>query len=93
MKRLVESHAGCFVEAMTAMLHRLGAKPNSPGWYALRLRTVVGDLDISVFDDWVATRFADPEAAKALLNPRGELGSCRLNPFSGKWNFHFGPGD
>jgi len=82
-----------FVDAMTAMLHRMGARPNPSGWYALCLRTLAGDLEISVLDGWVAARFAEPELAKALLMLRGELGSCRLNPYSGKWNFHFGPED
>lgn len=82
-----------FVEAMTAMLHRMGAGPNHSGWYALRLRTLAGDLEISVLDGWVATRFADPDLARALLNPSGQFGGCRLNPYSGKWNFHFGAED
>jgi len=43
-----------------------------------------------VYEGWLAARFADLDLANALLNPRGKLGGGRLNPFSGKWNFHFG---
>lgn len=82
-----------FVEAMTAMLHRVGATPNPTGWYALRLHTLAGRLEISVLDGWVAARFIEPDRAKALLSTDGDLGSSRLNPFSGKWNFHFGRWD
>jgi hypothetical protein len=82
-----------FVEVMTAMLHRMGARPNPASWYALRLHTLAGELELSVYDGWLATRFIDPDRANALLNPRGQLGGCRLNPYSGKWNFHFGPED
>lgn len=82
-----------FCEAMTEMLHRLGARPNSSGWYALLLDTIAGELEINVYDGWLATRFADVDRANALLNPRGHLGDGRLNPFSGKYNFHFGPED
>lgn len=78
-----------FVEATTAMLHRLGARPNPSGWYALRLDTLAGELEFTVHDGWLAARFTDLDRAKALLNPRG----YRLNQFSGKWNFHFGPED
>lgn len=82
-----------FVTAMTAMLHRLGARPNPLGWYAVRMHTMAGELELSVHDGWLAARFVDLDRAKALLNPRGQLGDGRLNPFSGKWNFHFGPED
>lgn len=82
-----------FVEAMNAMLQRMGARPNRSGWYVLRLDTIVGELQLNVYDGWLATRFTDLDRANALLNPHGQPGGCRLNPFTGKYNFHFGPGD
>lgn len=39
--------------------------------------TDVGRLDITVYDDWVATRFALPDQARAVVE---------CNPYSGKWN-------
>lgn len=81
-----------FVEAMTVMLRRMGALPHDGGMYALRMDTRLGELQLSVYDGWLATHFTDPERAEAEINPCGLLGT-RLNPHSGKWNFHFGPED
>lgn len=52
------------------------------------IETVVGQLVIRIFDDWVACRFLDVEKAKTKFT----ISSCaggRLNHFSGKWNWHW----
>lgn len=41
--------------------------------------TIVGRLRITLYDDWIAGRFDDPDAAYAMVD---------CNPFSGKWNWH-----
>lgn len=46
------------------------------------LVTKAGILNVTVYDTWIAARFDDVDAAKAL-------GLVGLNPYSGKYNFHF----
>jgi hypothetical protein len=70
-----------FQKTVTAMLMQLGAKEG--GSYGLELQTVAGVLECTPYDNWLATRFLDVNAAKNL----GPPGS--LNPFSGKWNWHY----
>lgn len=50
-----------------------------------QLDTNIGILSIRIRDGWIACRFEDVEKAKGA-----NLGD-RLNPFSGKWNWHEGP--
>jgi hypothetical protein len=49
------------------------------------LDTPAGLLRLSVYDDWVATRFDDVALGKAFTATCGR--TC--NPFTGKWNFHY----
>lgn len=56
--------------------------PNHPDEY--QLNTNIGILSIGIKDGWIACRFEDVEKAKGA-----NLGD-RLNPFSGKWNWHEG---
>ncbi|WOB06512.1 hypothetical protein [Piscinibacter gummiphilus] len=70
------------------MLGRLGAKESKLTWYELQLDTRIGPLLLNPLDGWLAARFDDIQRAAALLNPGGNWTS-RLNPHSGKWNFHF----
>ena len=44
--------------------------------------TVAGNLYVTIYDDWIACRFEEPERAKAISD-------TRLNPYSGKWNHHY----
>lgn len=81
-----------FIRAADEMLRRLGAEPTPHGWPGLRLQTRAGELLLHVYGGWLATRFDDVPRAVALLNPRLDWAE-RLNPLSGKWNFHFGPED
>lgn len=63
----------------------LGAAPGKNG-YDFRVETACGPLDVQLYPEWVACRFEDVEAAKSCL-PHGS--GDRLNPHSGKWNFHY----
>jgi hypothetical protein len=58
--------------------------------YSYRVQTPAGDLDVSVHDVSICCRFRDVEAAKKLLGwtPGFIAQTHRLNPYSGKWNFH-----
>ncbi len=54
----------------------------------MELTTRAGTLSVTPYAGWVACRFHDVKAAAALLGSHPATG--RLNPHSGKWNFHFG---
>jgi len=59
------------------------------GYDALRfeLETVAGKLWIAPSGNWLACRFDDPARAEAFL--RTWMNWSNLNPYSGKWNFHY----
>ena len=63
-------------------LEALGATRNRDCGYEYAVATVAGSLYVTVYDDWIACRFEEPERAKAI-------GDTRLNPYSGKWNHHY----
>src|SRR4051812_29276047 len=48
--------------------------------YEYVMPTLVGPLRLTVYEDWVACRFASPAG--------GTAARCGCNPHSGKWNFH-----
>jgi hypothetical protein len=54
----------------------------------LEVTTRAGTLSVVPYAGWIACRFDDVKAAVALLGYDPVSG--RLNPYSGKWNFHFG---
>ena len=70
-----------FPAAVAASLRRLGARPAK--CYDLELDTVAGTLRVTPYQNWIACRFDDVEAAKQ------RVGFGALNPWSGKWNWHF----
>ena len=81
-----------------AMLEARGAKlvaehkaePDSiigHDYIRFELETQAGTLTISPHGNWLACRFADPDRAAAFLRTWGHSGN--LNPYSGKWNFHY----
>jgi len=74
-----------FQAACTAMLKELGAVEVAQG-YGLVLTTIAGPLQCKAYDTWLAAKFDDVPAAKA------KVGFGTLNPFSGKWNWHFAKG-
>lgn len=53
----------------------------------MALQTICGTLHITPYGNWIACRFNDVEAAVARFGYHPSYG--RLNPCSGKWNFHF----
>jgi hypothetical protein len=79
--------------AVNAMLVSIGATPKEEsfgGIHAYRLQTRAGLLRIYAHDGAIFTRFQDVDSACEWLNP-AKHGRSRLNPYSGKWNFHFDP--
>lgn len=83
-----------FVAAMAGVLADHGAtiqeRPGLPSRQYHVIETVAGPLWISIFDDWVAMRFDDVEAARELFGVREYdfNNLAGLNTSSGKWNFH-----
>ena len=71
-----------FKAACESMLRELGAV-DADQWWLLRIETAAGALDLCPQDNWLACRFVDVTRAKEVLGS-----DPRLNPFSGKWNFH-----
>ena len=65
-------------------LEALGATRNRDCDYAheYAVATVAGNLYVTVYDNWIACRFEEPESAEAISD-------TRLNPYSGKWNHHY----
>jgi hypothetical protein len=78
------------VEAL--VLARGGRKPGS--WYQMEILTKAGLLQVSVHDSvyspWIACRFQDVAAAREHFGVTALCSWHRLNPYSGKWNFHDG---
>ena len=81
-KRLVRAQER-FKAAVTTYLDSIGARPGH--FYDYEMDTPAGLLHLSVYDDWVATRFDDVKQATTATKTIGR--PC--NPFSGKWNFHY----
>ena len=75
-----------FKSAVTEFIVGLGARPGR--FYEYELDTPAGLLHLTVHDDWLATRFDDVARGTAFTKTCG----CSSNPYSGKWNFHFGDG-
>ncbi|MDY0166632.1 MAG: hypothetical protein RBS80_08820 [Thermoguttaceae bacterium] len=75
-----------FIEAVTQFVLSLGGRPGS--FYDYELDTPAGLLNVSVHDNWVATRFDDVAMGRAF----SEAYDRACNPYSGKWNFHFPSG-
>jgi len=63
-------------------LTSIGARPSN--FYAYVLDTIIGELWITVYDDWIACRWDNVDKARAA--------GLGCNPYSGKWNFHFSSG-
>ena len=72
--------------AVTKYLTDLGVRPGR--WYHFELDTPAGLLHVSVFENWVATRFEDVKRGTEFTHTCNHFS----NPYSGKWNFHFGDG-
>jgi len=55
---------------------------------AYEIHTLGGRLRILLMDDWLACRFDDVEKAAKLFGIT-TIQQGRLNPYSGKWNWHW----
>ncbi len=53
-----------------------------------QIETIIGRLDVTPIDDFIACRFDDVEKAKKHFGIT-TIQQGRLNPFSGKWNWHW----
>lgn len=74
-----------FHKCASERLLRLGFKPTPDGDREFSLDTPLGPLGATPYDDWIACQFKDVAKAKQHL-PHGH--ADRLNPYSGKWNWH-----
>jgi len=75
-----------FTDGVTAYFVALGARPGR--FYDYELDTPAGLLHITVYGNWVATRFDDVARGVAFTAAAGNPS----NPHSGKWNHHFPEG-
>jgi hypothetical protein len=84
---------------LIAFLESHGAVPRISGNHGQffdghDLETTVGTLRVQALSDFIACRFAEPGRASLWYYGRDDLHPCqshgRLNPYSGKFNFHFG---
>lgn len=89
MPRVTKQQAALFRKEAEATLARLGAVLVDPErWYPYSLQTHAGELRISIDGDSLMCRFEDvPKAKEELYSSLYGLDD-RLNPFSGKWNWH-----
>jgi hypothetical protein len=67
-----------FTANVVAYIVGKGATPGRHEEY--ELATNIGVLKITPYDNWIACRFDDVEAAQLF---------CACNKYSGKWNFHY----
>jgi len=86
--QMTKTEGGKFARAVLKMLKSAGAKPNTgefSSMYNMRVKTGAGELLVDtkrIDEGTVFTRFRNPtKGAKCVGNS---------NPYSGKWNFHFG---
>lgn len=79
-----QANRAWFKAEVARRLTGLGATRNQRGMYDYAVATVAGNLLVTVYDNWIACRFEEPERAKAISD-------ARLNPYSGKWNHHYDP--
>ena len=84
-KRLLKAEED-FKTVVTNYIVGLGARPGR--FYQFEMDTPAGLLYLSVYEDWLATRFDDVKRGTAFTQTCGQSS----NPYSGKWNFHFGDG-
>lgn len=80
----LQSH---LAKTLAPMLVKIGARKVSEDREEYKIKTVVGELFISICDNWVHCCFEDVAAARKHFGDHGF--QCRLNPCSGKWNWHW----
>lgn len=72
-----------FAKSCAVMLVELGATPCEWHTPKFALDTIAGRMTVTPYGDWAACRFDDEKLAVKTIF----FGN--LNPFSGKWNWHF----
>lgn len=77
-----------FKKLITEYFVALGAQPGH--FYDYELDTPAGLLHLTIYEDWVATRFDDVARGVAFTSKVGNGNVC--NKYSGKWNFHYPEG-
>jgi hypothetical protein len=75
-------------KTLAPMLVKIGARKVSEGREEYKIKTVVGELFIHIQDNWVHCCFEDVAAARKHFKI-DNIHQGRLNPFSGKWNWHW----
>ena len=67
--------------------------PVREGTREFRIATKIGLLDVRLYDDrdgaWIAARWSDSKAAAKHFGVKSFMSGDRLNPCSGKWNWHW----
>lgn len=80
---------GYLASVLAPMLRKIGAVKVSETREEYEITTILGDLFIAIYDDWVHCCFENVEAAKQHFGHVGISANRRLNPHSGKWNWHW----
>ena len=83
VSKALQSHLS---KTLAPMLVKIGARKVSDDREEYKIKTVVGELFIHIRDNWVHCCFEDVAAARKHFGDHGF--QCRLNPCSGKWNWH-----
>ena len=86
VKEYVLAQGGRVTEEGQRLMWSTVSKCETPDY--LELPTKAGPLSIIPYGNWLACRFQDVKAAVDLL--RDDPAGSHLNPYSGKFNFHFG---
>ena len=80
MRKWVLSRCDKLDELFTALMTEIGATLHVSSFgHRWEINTKAGVIEFTCYSDWIAGRFADPVAAKKLVD---------CNPYSGKWNHH-----
>jgi len=83
-KRLVAAQLR-FQQRVVDALQSLGAVRTHERYLQYRLTTPAGLLNISIYENWIATCFDNVLLGANFSNAYGK--PC--NPYSGKWNWHY----
>lgn len=88
--RMLEREKKKLTKLVTEHILKLGGKRGKTVFgdsVEMELTTKAGSLMVTTMGNWIACRFADVARATLVVHSNGYPGN--MNPFSGKWNFHF----
>lgn len=85
---LRKSEKSYLAKVLAPMLVKIGAVKHSDSRPEYKINTILGELFIHIQDDWVHCCFENVDAAKRHFGVTGISANRRLNPYSGKWNWH-----